>query len=503
MLCVYDGHNEFYGALGIASHESVAASRFLTNLYLHAVHYRTFILLRDLYGTLGRLFHGPISAEPSGTMMERLARGQYIGYGSETYAMALANFKDNLNDLKSICSQHNIYLLLGSQVSNLRDRPPFISQDSRSWSQDQKLQFQLMFNQGISYLLNDQPDSALIAFDKAMLLDSLRADVRFQRGRSLDSLKRRQEARVEYEKARDYDMLRFRASSDFNNAIQEIQDGHRVFFVDMERKFRSSSPDSLIGCNLILEHLHPNDRGYFLMAKEFTWPMHLHNIIADEETWNHRDHLDDDKLWSERPLTELDTMCATRRTKLLTSGWPFRPDTKELPWPPPEDTLGTIAAEMVEGTITWEEGHVAAATFLERRGQFEKAEREYKALINQVPLNISAYLFLGRLWLTHGRNEEAAAVLLASTTIEQTLFANRALGILAFEPKDAIPFFQHALALSLATPEKTDAGYLLADAYNRDGKADRAIDQLQQVLSLAPDFVPARRLLQQINTKRQ
>jgi tetratricopeptide (TPR) repeat protein len=158
---------------------------------------------------------------------------------------------------------------------------------------------------------------------------------------------------------------------------------------------------------------------------------------------------------------------------------------------------------MVEGTITWEEGHVAAATFLERRGQFEKAEREYKALINQVPLNISAYLFLGRLYLTHGRNEEAAAVLLASTTIEQTLFANRALGILAFEPKDAIPFFQHALALSLATPEKTEAGYLLADAYNRDGKADRAIDQLQQVLRWAPDFVQARRLLQQINTKRQ
>lgn len=503
MLCVYDGHNEFYGALGIASNESVAASRFLTNLYLRLIHFRSFILLRDLYGMLVRLFHGPADTEPAGTMMERLARGRYVGYGSETYSTALANFKANLDDLKSICTQRNIYLLAGSQVSNLRDQPPFISQDSPRWSQGERLHFQLTFNQGLSYLLNSQPDSALLAFDKAALLDPLRADVHFRRGCTLDSLKRMHEARIEYEKARDYDMLRFRASTDFNNAIREIQDGHRVFFVDVERAFRSHSPDSLIGSNLMLEHLHPNDYGYFLMAKEFTWPMRAHQIIADEETWNHRDHLDDDKLWSERPLTELDALCAKRRTDLLTSGWPFRSDTKELQPPSPDDTLETIVAEMVEGRLTWEEGHVTAATFLEGRGRFDRAEREYKALINQIPLNVSAYLILGRLYLKQEKKEEATAILLASTKVEETLFANRALGMLAFDPKDAIPFFEKALTLGLAVTEQTDVGYLLADAYHRDGKADRAIEQLQQVLRWTPGFAPAQQLLQEINAKRQ
>lgn len=503
MFCVYDGHNEFYGALGIASRESVAASRWLTRLYLRLVHFRTFLLFRNLYWTLVSVFHEPVTAEPGGTMMERLARGQYIGYRNAAYNTALANFKANLDELKSLCTSHDIYLLVGSQVSNLRDQPPFVSQDSHNWTREQRLEFHLIYNRGIAHSLDGRPDSALREFDAAMTFDSLRADLHFQRAQCLDSLHRTQEARVEYEHARDFDILRFRASSDFNAAIRETEDGHRVFFVDLERKFRANSPDSLIGRNLVLEHLHPNARGYFLMAKEFTWSMHLHQILADEQTWNERDHLDDDRLWSERPLTELDSLCAQRRTDLLTSGWPFRSDTRILAPPPPEDTLATIAADMVNGRITWEEGHVMAAGFFERRRQYGKTEREFKTLINQIPLNVSAYLFLGRLYLRQGRNDEAAATLLASTTIEETFLANRALGTLALEPRDAIPFFEKALALSAVPTEKAEVGFLLSDVYTRDGKTDKAVAQLRQVLQWSPDYAPARNLLQRLNARHQ
>ena len=502
MFCVYDGHNEFYGALGIASHESIAASRWLTRLYLRLIHYRTFLLLRDLYAFLRNLNVEAASPQSAGTMMERLARGQYIPYGSTEYTTALGNFQANMSDLRSLCSEHQIYLLLASQVSNLRDRPPFISQDPAGWSPEQKLQFHLSFNRGIAHLLNGFPDSALHEFDKLVVSDSLRADLHFERARCLDSLGRKREARIEYEKARDFDMLRFRGSSDFNNAIKGMEDGRRTFFVDVERKFSSNSPDSLIGNNLILEHLHPTARGYFLIAKEFTWPMHMHQLIADEKTWNERDHLDDDRLWSERPMTELDSLCASRRTLLLTSGWPFRSDTRTAPLPPPEDTLGSITAQMVEGRMTWEEGHVAAAAFFERRRRLDKTEREYKDLINQIPLNVSAYLLLGQLYLKEGRNQEAASLLLSSTSVEQTAFANRALGMLALEPGDAIPFLEKALSLSVSTDERKQAGFLLADAYNRDGKTDRAARQLEQVLQWAPDYTPARRLLQRISSAR-
>ncbi|MEK9138142.1 MAG: tetratricopeptide repeat protein, partial [Bacteroidota bacterium] len=192
-----------------------------------------------------------------------------------------------------------------------------------------------------------------------------------------------------------------------------------------------------------------------------------------------------------------------RRTDLLTSGWPFRPDTKELRPVSSEDTLGSIVETIVNGQMTWEEGHVAAAQFYEKRGEWQKVEKEYKALINQIPLNVSAYLLLGRLYLRQGRNQEAAGILFASTKIEQTLFANRALGMLALEPKDAIPFFEKAVALATETNDRAEVAFLLADAYHRGNQRDRAVAQLQQVLQWDSSFAPARRLLERINSNPQ
>ncbi len=49
LLIVYDGHNEFYGALGIASRESIIGSRWFTKLYLRLVHFRSFQFLRNIF----------------------------------------------------------------------------------------------------------------------------------------------------------------------------------------------------------------------------------------------------------------------------------------------------------------------------------------------------------------------------------------------------------------------------------------------------------------------
>ena len=96
LLLVYDGHNEFYGALGISSHESIGKYRWLTMLNLQMIHVKTFMLLRDLYATITTfLHHTPASRLPS-TLMETLAFGQYIPFGSDEYNSCLDIFKANL-----------------------------------------------------------------------------------------------------------------------------------------------------------------------------------------------------------------------------------------------------------------------------------------------------------------------------------------------------------------------------------------------------------------------
>ena len=126
LFIVYDGHNEFYGALGVASHESFASARWLTLAYLKLVHYRTFLLLRDAYQRVTTIFRSASAPDMGGTMMEKLARGQYITYGSALYRDGFEIFKSNLEDLKALCERHNTPVILSSQVSNLRGQPPFI-----------------------------------------------------------------------------------------------------------------------------------------------------------------------------------------------------------------------------------------------------------------------------------------------------------------------------------------------------------------------------------------
>src|SRR5437879_415769 len=173
-------------------------------------------------------------------MMERLARGQYIPYRGAVYRACLSNFMGNLQGLKAICYQPSrragrgdrIPLLLSSQVSNLRNRPPFISGRKVGLSDPEANQLNGIIPLAEAHLRGGRVDSALSLFRSAARLDSTNAAVRYRIAQCLDTLGRRAEARKEYINSRDLDELRFRASSDFNDAIRSQCGGPGVYFVD-------------------------------------------------------------------------------------------------------------------------------------------------------------------------------------------------------------------------------------------------------------------------------
>ena len=262
-----------------------------------------------------------------------------------------------------------------------------------------------------AHLRGGRVDSALSLFRSAARLDSTNAAVRYRIAQCLDTLGRRAEARKEYINSRDLDELRFRASSDFNDAIRSQCGGPGVYFVDIEGTFARNSPDTIIGTNLILEHLHPNMRGYFLMAKDYARSMREHELLCSTREWDARDTVGDTRLWEQRAATELDEKCAARRMETLTSSWPFSRMSSKTHVPDPSDQIGRIVERMVNGVSTWEEGHVAAARFYEAGGQWDREEKEYQALINQLPLNSSPYLVLGQLYSRRNEPEKARLVL--------------------------------------------------------------------------------------------
>lgn len=505
LVLLYDGHNEFYGALGVASRESFTHSRAIVRLYLRLIHWKTFQFLRDLYVRAAGAIHAH-PAEDAGTMMERLARGQTIALNSDLYLSALKIFRSNLADIAASCGKREIPIIMTTQVSNLRDQPPFVSSPDSLMAPPARLEYNQVLNAGLTAWLSGNIDTAKTLFKHAMESAPGYADAHYYYARSLDSLGRDHEAFSEYIRARDLDMLRFRTSSDFNDAIRDVGMTRGAIVVDMEGALRGVSPDSIIGHSLILEHLHPNSRGYFLMAQQYARVMRAHTLLADSSTWVRQDTVSDEWLWRNRTLSPFAERCATRRITILTSGWPFSTESGRIPPVRPDDPLGPIVEEVVQGHLTWEQGHVAAAEEYESLGALDSAALEYRFLVRQIPMNVSAHLLLGRTYLLAQDTTAARAVFQHSLAVEQTSYAWRTIGAIDYNAghySDAVGSFEHATALGRTTAEVIQAQTLLALAHSEAGQTAEAIADLEHILTLDPGNRPARAMLRKLeNTAR-
>lgn len=461
LLIVYDGHNEFYGALGAASRESAGRSRWITRLYLRLVHARTFLLARDVYARVRSWSTGAGGKAPAGTMMERLAIGQHVPIGSTTYADGLGAFRANLEDLAELCADHGIPVILSTQVSNLRHQPPFVSGGP----------------------------------------DSLRADRAYASARTADSTRRLPEARAGYRRARDLDELRFRTSSDFNDALRGMAARPGVIVADIERVFAAASPDSIVGRELILEHLHPNARGYMLMARAYAQTMRVHGLLAGGEEWERRDTVAEDRLAALSPLTELDRRAARRRTEILTAGWPFTAQGSGTPPVPHTDALDAIVERLVRGAINWEQAHVEAAAYHGSTGDTVAMIAEYETLIRQLPRNVSAYLILAGIHARRSDMVRTEALLRRSLGVEETPYARRLLGTIELNrgrPDSAAVHLREGFARSSEPRERLEIGTLLAVSYARSGRKAEAVTTLRNLLAANASYAPARTLLERL-----
>jgi tetratricopeptide (TPR) repeat protein len=394
--------------------------------------------------------------------------------------------------------------MLSSQVSNLRDLAPFVPGEQRTLPPEELVRFNSLLGQGSTQLQLGRPDSALKTLCAAAAIDSIRSGLQYLIGRCYDRLGSFATAREAYARARDDDMLRFRTSSDFNNTIAAAARTGGAFFVDMERAFAGASPDSLVGSTLILEHLHPNERGYFLMAREYARVMRAEEILAPGSAWKRADSLSEDSLWSHRGLTEHDIRCADLRIRTLMSGWPFQSAEATVPGVDPTDPFALLAQHVAQGELNWEQGHVAAAELFERRRDLTNARKEYRALIRMIPMNVSAYLLLGQTYLRTEELDSAAHILRTSLAVEVTSFACRTLASIEIDeghPAEALPLLARAALLASGKEEQADIAFLEGVANDRLGKREMAVLKLEEALRLNPSSKRARQFLGKLTSQ--
>ena len=446
-ILIYTGHNEYYGALGVGSAQSLGNWRWLINSYLKLQYFKTFILLRNFLGwaktQFSNQFYKENESDPSATLMERIVAEQTIPYGSNLYEKGKKQFEENIEAIIQKAVDKDIKVVLSELVSNLHDQEPFISVKDKNGN------------------------SAKLFFNLAR---SQEANGKFEK------------AKENYYKAKDYDALRFRAPEDFNVVIKNLGDKYSLPVVLLKSYFENESPIGLIGKELMLEHLHPNKDGYFLIAKDFYDTMKKNKMISAE--WGEYD-INKEKNYG---ITELDSIYADLEIRHLKGGWPFHPKSvpnRFIQTFSPANRLEEIAFKVFQNKhYNLLSIHMELGEYYERQSNFDKAFAEYNALITSIPYEVDFYEKAAKVLIKKEEYGRASQLLKRSLKYKKNPFANKWVGQIALmnnNYKEAISYLSKA---DLLDPQVV---FNLSRAFYLDNQWDKGEEYFNRLQDLSPN----------------
>jgi tetratricopeptide (TPR) repeat protein len=343
-ILFYEGHNEFYGAFGVGSNEAATHNPLLINIHLKMMNLRVYQLTRNIIsGVAARFSKVNTAAEKRGTLMTRIVKNADITYGSETYKKGIGYFEKNIGLILAMAKSKNVPVFISEVVGNIHDMKPFKS----------------------------------IGIDKLKpAIDYFEAAQQFEKQGNYSK------AKENYILARDYDCIRFRASSDITTIIHNQAAKYGAHLVPSLELFEANSPNGMVGFNLITEHLHPNIEGYFLLAESFYNSLISSKLIG-KEIYEFAPSAKAFK--ANYGYTELDSLIGLHRVNNLNYHWPFRDETNNyidyrLIYKPVSfiDSIAFhVMADKVDNLTV---AHLKLAKMYEDQHDYINAFREYNAL---------------------------------------------------------------------------------------------------------------------------
>lgn len=517
-VLIYVGHNEFYGAYGVGS--AVLAGRVpaITRGYLWMTRLRAVQLVRSLVGPPAGEGKEPWSAR---TLMERMAAEQSIPLGSGLRESGVRQFRSNLRRLLEKYRNAGVPVFIATVASNERDLPPFSGAPE---DEDARGAFASRLAQVRAALGAGDTVGGILLLRQGVLDQPLAADPRFALATTFDRIGQYDSALVHYSGAIDLDRLPFRAPSAVNEVIRDEARRADAILVDALGRLRRASPQGIIGNELILEHVHPNIQGQFLISEAFLDGLREAGSLGEAAASG-----PDEDPRQRVPVTAVDSLIGEFHIQRLTAGFPFQPQGVVRVAPVdtlrPRNQVEAIALEFYRGRINWIDAQRRLSAHYATTGQFAEAMHVDRVLALELPLARAPLFhaavvarFAGRLdlverFLAEARDRGAQAEALF---LEGGLLATRG------DTAAARERYQQAAQLAMqdsqfrlapealaaipgletrARERPTDPGALsdLGAVYYLTAQYDRARDMVSRALLLAPGNEAALNLERRMN----
>jgi len=496
---IYMGNNEMVGPFGAeTSYGLHAPNRDIIRLILAIKTTRLGQLADALIRTLN-------SATPQKWRGMEMFTNNRLGYDDPARLRAYRNFSGNLEDILRAAHQAGVPVILSTVAVNLKDCAPFASPHSAKLEQDRKSAWNEIYEQGVQLENAGLYSNALAVYQKAAGIDPNFADLQFRMGNCDLALTNADRARGEFERARDYDALDFRADSRINSIIRQAASGHAgdgVSLLDAAHVLAQKSPEGIPGFNLFYEHVHLNFSGNYLLAVEFAEkvkPLLPHSITArDDGHWAPAD-LCDRRL----AITARDRQGVWLRIFQSVTAPPFTGQlnhTENLKYYEAELAQAqamTRAQTPAQGTQIYEQAlkfapediflNLNFVAFLEAEGDWAKAASQAKRCCELIPQVPDIYYHTAVLLVRDGKTAEAEQYLSRAIAMRSDYMeAMDEMGeILANQQKtaQATSWFGRAIRTDPSYVETyIDLGFL----QQSQGNSDAAMANYQKAAGLNP-----------------
>jgi len=343
---IYAGHNEFLGILGANANFTHSNSYWLTRLKLALKDLRLFQLTQWLYAQIQTNSAPENTSAQNGfreqraTMMAQVASNQSIAYNSKSYKAGIEQFERNLNALLAKYQSADIPVFISSIASNYQHQKPFSSVST---------------NQKTSQLLQElatAPNADAVQQASKIIMQSESANAHFEFASIALKAQLPNVAKNHFEWAIKYDLLKFRAPTEMNTLIRQVAARHKAIYVDGLAELEARSTNKIVGNNFMLEHLHPNLQGYFVLAnafyQSFAQNLNILDLKKDEFAF-----VAIEQAWSKRLVLPSEEYYGFATVKQLMADYPFTNTPKPLILPQPADSAQQLGLDYFNKKMTW------------------------------------------------------------------------------------------------------------------------------------------------------
>ena len=386
----------------------------------------------------------------------------------------LEHYRISLVRMTYIAERAGAKLILVTPASNIGDFSPFKTEPGPRVNDIHIKQVNSLKLAATAALDDSDYAQALAISKQALDLDDRDAELLYLRGRALKGLGRMDEARQSFIDARDEDVCPLRALTPIRSIVTDIAKKKETGFVDFVDIVNHTSPNSITGSELFLDHVHPTIESNRMLALALVREMNNMGMVYPAATWDSTTI----NAITEQVESSVDEQAHAAALMNLS---------RVLMWAGKNDEAERLVNRAV--SITSEDGdtHFQKAALFERAGDDKAALIHYREATRLSPSNPAVHNAYGVLLSKLGRKTEARIELETSIRLKPNeVKAHYDLGVVLDdlgEDRQAEVAYRTVLKLN---PNNADAHNNLGIIFAKRGDIAAASEQFAKALRIDP-----------------